>query len=322
MNEVQRFDTLKRAIEEDTTNFQARRELAVLCLDLGFEQMALKHLSYLANIFQEDASLQFNIGICWEKLKRYEYALKAYRRAVELKPDDPDFLYNLALVLEALGEEDEALLKFKEVACLEYSKSPSGDVGSANTFFCIGCLYSKKGDSKNAIKCFLRTIALDPSDYFAHFHLAQEYKKTGEVALAIDEYNKVLRLSSDYSWAYFNLGQIYWEQGDIENALSMLKKTIEKNPKDTECYKLIIKIFMSENNYAQAVKYAEVAIENFEEEGDFYLLLARAHMAAGDSEQYFEFLKKALGYIQSLSYDVKAIKMEYREAERARHGKQ
>ena len=125
MNDIQRFESLKKTIENDPTNFQARRELAVMCLDMGFDSMALKHLNYLANTFPNDANLYFNIGICWEKLKQFKFALNSYKKAVELKEDEPDFIYNLALCYENLGDDDEALMQFKRVVCLESDDSNS-----------------------------------------------------------------------------------------------------------------------------------------------------------------------------------------------------
>ena len=113
MNDVSRFENLKKTIENDPTNFQARREIAMMCLDMGFDSMALKHLNYLVQTFPNDANLYFNIGICWEKLKQFKFALNSYKKAVELKEDEPDFIYNLALAYENLGEDDEALMQFK-----------------------------------------------------------------------------------------------------------------------------------------------------------------------------------------------------------------
>ena len=127
MNDIQRFENLKKTVENDPTNFQARRELAVLCLDLGFDQVAMKHLSYLTGVFPNDANLYFNAGICWEKLKHPKYALNAYKKAVELKGDDPDFLYNLALAYETNGMDDEAILNLKKVICIKND--------DANAFF-------------------------------------------------------------------------------------------------------------------------------------------------------------------------------------------
>ena len=95
MNETERFENLQTTIKLDPNNFQARRELIMECLDFGFEQIALYHIKYLLKVFPKDADLYFNTGICYEKLKDYNSALKAYQKAVELKPQEPDFLYNL-----------------------------------------------------------------------------------------------------------------------------------------------------------------------------------------------------------------------------------
>ena len=93
MNDVERFENLQTTLKLNPKNFQARRELVMLCLDLGYEKVALSHIKYLLSIFPDDADLYFNTGICWEKLKNYENALSAYKKAVELKSDEPDFLY-------------------------------------------------------------------------------------------------------------------------------------------------------------------------------------------------------------------------------------
>ena len=52
--DIELFENLKSIVERDPSNFQAKRELAILCLDMGFEKNALNHLSSLAQIFPED----------------------------------------------------------------------------------------------------------------------------------------------------------------------------------------------------------------------------------------------------------------------------
>ena len=136
MNDTERFDNLQKTVKINPKNFQARRELIMMCLDLGFEKAALSHIKYLLEIFPDDANLYFNTGICWEKLKDINKAIDAYKKAVELKPDEPDFLYNLALCYEQKNEIDLALENFKKVI---YYKNED-----ANAFFSIGILYSKK----------------------------------------------------------------------------------------------------------------------------------------------------------------------------------
>ena len=295
MNDIQRFENLKKTVENDPENFRARRELAVLCLDLGFDQAAMKHLSYLINVFPDDANLYFNIGICWEKLKHPKYALNAYKKAVELKGDDPDFLYNLARAYEANNMDEEAMLNFKKVICIN-----SDD---ANAFFSIGVLYSKKNDSENAIKCFKKAIANNYSDYFAHFYLAQEYKKIGETENALEEYSKVITLSPDYSWAYFNIAQIYWERQNVKNAILMLRKAIEKNKKDVEACKLLINIYISTGDEKQALRFIAAVLKQFGAQGDFYYLAARAYEKLENFDLYEKNLEAALKFSQTLTFN-------------------
>lgn len=302
MNDLELFENLKETVENDPSNFQAKRELAILCLDLGFEKIALKHLNALTLMFPNDPNLHFNVGICWEKLKHPKFAIKAYERAIALKDDDPDFLFNLAIVLEELGQDDASMLNFKKVIYLE-NEDP-------NAFFYIGCLYLKRGDHQNALKCFKKSIQLNYSDYFAHFYLAQEYKAMGETALAIEEYEKVLELSSDYSWANFNLAQIYYEMGDVSRAIENLERTVEKNPKDVEAYKLLIKLLLKEKTQVHAKEYTTKALNEEIENGDIYYLSAKVDFELDDMPSYERNLKNALANYKTLSYDPKLVKKE------------
>ena len=41
MSDIQRFEQLKKTIEVDPSNFQARREFAMLCSDFNFMESAI-----------------------------------------------------------------------------------------------------------------------------------------------------------------------------------------------------------------------------------------------------------------------------------------
>ena len=63
MAEFSKIEELEQLVEQDASNFQARRELSVALLDKGFNEDALRHINYLLNIFPDDARLHFNQGI-------------------------------------------------------------------------------------------------------------------------------------------------------------------------------------------------------------------------------------------------------------------
>ena len=65
MSKLDKIEELQSLIKEDTQNFQARRELAVLLLDCGFNEEALQHLLYLSTVFSNDDGIFYNIGIVY-----------------------------------------------------------------------------------------------------------------------------------------------------------------------------------------------------------------------------------------------------------------
>ena len=69
MSKIDKVEELQNLLKEDKTNFQARRQLAVLLLDMGYSEEAKQHLLYLSKIFPDDSGIFYNLGITYEKLK-------------------------------------------------------------------------------------------------------------------------------------------------------------------------------------------------------------------------------------------------------------
>ena len=87
MSKLDRIEELQNLIKEDSTNFQARRKLAVLLIDAGFNEEALQHLLYLSRTFNDDDGIFYNLGIVYEKLKNFQKAKESYLKALEISPD-------------------------------------------------------------------------------------------------------------------------------------------------------------------------------------------------------------------------------------------
>ena len=62
-----------------------------------------------------EAILQYNRGIDYYKIGRYDESIVAFRQAIRLDPDYIDAYYNLGSVLEYLRQYDAALSVFKQI---------------------------------------------------------------------------------------------------------------------------------------------------------------------------------------------------------------
>lgn len=86
MSKIDKIEELQNLLREDSQNFQARRQLAVLLTDCGFNEEALKNLTYLSKTYTNDSGIFYNLGIVYEKLKNLKKAKESYEKAIELEP--------------------------------------------------------------------------------------------------------------------------------------------------------------------------------------------------------------------------------------------
>ena len=299
MSAEQSVEQLEKLLKEDATNFQARRELVVLLMDLGDNAGALKHLNYLISVFPDDARLYYNAGIAWEKIRETEKAKDSYLKALELSPDEPDFLYNFGNLLAQIGEYKKAIELFKAVL----RKDPK----DSDAYFNLGYVYVHLNNSEAAIKCFENAITLNSDDVLAIFYMANEYKKQGHIEKAISLYNDVLEKMPEYSWAYYNLAVVYNELQDYERTIFYLQKTIDTNPLDVEAVKLLIKIYARFKQPQNAISVAKALLEK-QTNGDVYYLLAQIYENAGDITNAKKAITKAIENFKTLSVHPKVLK--------------
>lgn len=295
------IEKLQNLLQQDPSNFQARRELSVLLADSGFNEEALSNLQYLTKYFPEDADIFYNIGILFEKLKDFKKAKKSYKKAIELNPQD-DYYYNLGEVLVSLEEWDDAIEAFSSVI-----KNDSKD---GNCYFNLGLCFLNKDEVNRAVDNFQKAVELNPNDIFAYFHLGNLYQKSGLTKFAIENYKKVLEISPDYSWAYYNLAYISYINNNLEEAKDYLLKTIQYNNQDIDAYKLLVKIYIREGEIEEAITLLETRLDK-EENGDLYYVLSQVYKHVDKMVEYVNSLKKAFENSLTLTFPKDIVKKEY-----------
>lgn len=298
------IEKLQELIKNDPSNFQARRELAVILANNGFNEEALANLEFLRKYFPEDADLLYNIGIIYEKLKDYKSAKKAYEEAVKISPQ-ADFLYNMGEVMVSLEEWDEAIGVFKEVL--------KTDPDDGNCYFNLGLCCYKKEELNIAADYFQKAIALNSKDLYAHFYLGEIYQRQGLTNFAADNYRRVLEISPDYSWAYYNLASIAYENGNIDEATLYLMLTIEYNEQDIEAYKLLAKICLKNGDTESILTTLHTRLEK-DSNGDLYYVLSQIYKHINKTEEYIENLNNALKNPLTLTYPHDTVKAEFKYA--------
>jgi tetratricopeptide (TPR) repeat protein len=107
--------------------------------------------------------------------------------------------------------------------------------------------YILKGQSKKAIKEYLKLIEANPQDKKLHLKLGDLYLKNGEEDKAIQSYLKVAGL--------------YWEEDLNFRAISIYKKILSINPKFIEAFHKIAELYLKEGLAGSAKNYYQSILE-------------------------------------------------------------
>ena len=306
MPKLDKIEELQEILKEDSENFQARRELALLLADNGFAKEASLHLRYLAEKFPDDSNIFYNLGISYEKQKLFNQAKESYLKSIELNPEGMDAVYNLGLVYIELKEFDKGIECFKKIL--------GEDENDSNSYFNLGICYLKSGDPVSAMMNFQNTIDINDEDLYAHFYIGNILVEMGELDEAKDEFIKVTEISPDYSWAYYNLASIAFMQEDFEQVAINLDKTIELNPKDEGAYINYAKLLTQIGLYDDARQMLINAMKYCRDKGNLFYYIAKIFKQEGNIQGYITNLNNALQNRETLTLDPDTVMNELEHA--------
>lgn len=135
----------------------------------------------------------FARGEFFEEEERYSEAAAAYRDAINARPDFADAHFNLANVLRALENDEDAEQ--------HYRKATKHDPLFAAAWFNLADLVEEYDRVEDAIDCLRTALKADPTFADAHFNLASCMEKVGQHADAKKHWRAYLQFDQQSEWA-------------------------------------------------------------------------------------------------------------------------
>jgi len=135
----------------------------------------------------EEESRQLNgRGVLLFHQGSVEAAERAFRRAVELRPDFAEAHNNLGLVQSRLGQEDAAVVSFqKAMSCGQQLPAALNN---------LGFLYHAQMRDAEAVDMFRQALEADPTMAPAFVNLGNAYYRQGNHTQALDAWQRALEL--------------------------------------------------------------------------------------------------------------------------------
>ena len=271
------------------------------------------------------ADAHFSLGNVFSKARRFEEAVEAFKKSLDLKPDDSFAVINIANAYQAMGRFDEAekfvldymargfddsqlyfLLGALKVNHQEpdkaipyFEKCLVGNPQSASAHNSLAAIYlnrSGDGDLARAEANLTAASAINPTLTSLRYNMAQLREKQNRPAEAADLYLQEIADSPKSFKALFNLSRVYRLMGREEEEYDALQKTIAASPEFPIAYFYLARIELRRGrDFEQAIALVKKGIELKPAPADLplgYFLLADLYNRVGDAVRSEEYARK------------------------------
>jgi tetratricopeptide (TPR) repeat protein len=171
-------------------------------------------------------------------------AEKAYKKALEIDPDNEDALTGLAMVYGDLGDNANASQLLKRVA----EKSPS-----LRTLTALAAAYDEMKDYKDAAEAYHRALELNRENSDLKTAYAEELLKAGDLDEALKVFREIAAEDPTHLGAALKLSEIYRQKRDFVQAHEYADKATELDPTNLEVQFNQVAVLEAEGKLPEAI---------------------------------------------------------------------
>jgi tetratricopeptide (TPR) repeat protein len=273
-------------LKNEKPKVKALLKQGVALSNLGKDEEALKAFEKAIEINPTDPEAWYNKGVALGKLGKNEEALKAFEKAIEINPTDPEAWYNKGVTLSKLGKDEEALKAFEKAIEI----NPNYDKAWYNKGVALG----KLGKDEEALKAYEKAIEINPNYDKAWNNKGNALSNLGKNEEALKAFEKAIEINPNYDKAWNNKGNALSNLGKNEEALKAYEKAIEINPNyDKAWYNKGVALGKLGKN-EEALKAFEKAIEINPTDPEAWYNKGNALSNLGKNEEALKAFEKAI----------------------------
>ncbi|MXY23029.1 MAG: tetratricopeptide repeat protein [Acidobacteria bacterium] len=157
-------------------------------------------------------------------------AVRAFRRGLELEPDNVSLRQRLATALAAGGETSAAVEQLEEAL----RRSPE----FARAHFSLGAILALQGRQREAVEHYETALRLQPGYVEARMGLAEALRGAGRLADSLPHYARVTELDPGFAEAWFGRADALIRLGRLEEARAWLAEARSIHPERPELARL------------------------------------------------------------------------------------
>ncbi|HET7731100.1 MAG TPA: tetratricopeptide repeat protein [Usitatibacter sp.] len=191
------------------------------------------------------------LGLILVRTGRAE-GLQLLDRSIERAPRNPAFLNNRAQILAEAGRSDEALRDLRRAVMLE---------PRFHAAYChLGSLLRRLGRLDEALAAFRKALAIDPRVPDAHVGVGNVLRERGDPDGARAAYGAALHHAPANASAHYNLGTLMLKTGDTAAAEHAFRRALEFDPRNVFALNNLGTLLREAGRVAEALECFEKAV--------------------------------------------------------------
>jgi Flp pilus assembly protein TadD len=209
----------------------------------------------------EDARAHNNLGAALVETGKPEEALREYRRSLELNDQSSQAHNNLGSILAQEGKLDEALEQFERAVEL----NPDNGRAQSN----LGGALSEKGRTEEALEHLRKGVALEPKFADGQNNLGAALARAGELDEAISHMATAVDLAPQSAGNRYNYGRVLAAKGRFADAAAQFEQAANlTGMREPAILDILAAMYAETGRYAEAVSTARKALDLAGEQRD------------------------------------------------------
>lgn len=208
-------------------------------------------------------------GGTYNYLQRYEAALVAFNKAIELVPDYTLAYNNRGNTYRGLGNH--------KVALTDFSRAIELDPDYAIAYNNRGNTYHDLQDYTTALMDFDQAIQLDATYALAYINRGSTYRMLGRHEAALADFQRAIELDGQSAKAYYNRGNVCADLQKYEAALTDFSQSIQLDP-------LSVPSYINRGNTYHALRQYQQALSDYNRAIDLEPVYAKAYHNRGNTQ--------------------------------------
>ncbi len=191
----------------------------------------------------KSADIFHMLGTIYYDQGKFNKAIRAFKRALEIDPSFTDASIGLSIILNDLGRYEEGRRVFEEAqGLLERHRAfsdPYVNEKLAIKHDELGELYLRYNRIKDGMEQYYKALALSNRKAELGLKIAECYVKLEDYSRAITDLQNLIRDFPTLNTARIRLGQLYYDSGQIPEGVAQWEVVLQKDPQHSEAKRLL-----------------------------------------------------------------------------------